>query len=234
MIAVEDVCSRAGSFRLDRISFSVPTGAYAVLMGRTGCGKTTLLETLCGLTRATAGHVKLMGGDATRFKPAQRGIGYVPQDRALFTTMSVYENLAFALRLRQWEEPAVAARVHELADLLAVRPLLVRRPTGLSGGELQRVALGRALAARPPILLLDEPLSALDDQTRRQTHALLNTIRRQSDVTVLHVTHHLDDAEQLADMVLLMDDGMVRSTTMDEVNPGKSEVRIPEIRIKSE
>jgi ABC-type sugar transport system ATPase subunit len=205
MIEVRGLVIRAGAFRLKDVSFSVPTGGYTVLMGRTGCGKTTLLETICGLRRASAGSVKLMGHDVTRFKPAARGVAYVPQDRALFNTLNVRENLAFALRLRKWNTPAIDQRVAELAEMLGLNALLSRHPKILSGGESQRVALGRALAARPDVLLLDEPLSALDDESRAQMQALLNSACRPAGVTVLHVTHSQDDARQLADQVLVMD-----------------------------
>ncbi|HEX4793939.1 MAG TPA: ATP-binding cassette domain-containing protein [Humisphaera sp.] len=214
MISVENLSVRAGGFGLSGISFSVPAGSYAVLMGRTGCGKTMLLETLCGLNRLRGGTVRLMGADVSRLKPAARGVGYVPQDRALFMTMSVYENIAFAMRVRRWENAVIDSRVQELGEVLKISHLLRRRPAGLSGGESQRVALGRALAAKPRVLLLDEPLSALDDPSRYEIHELLNSTCRNKDVTVLHVTHHRDDARQLADRLLVMEDGAVREGTL--------------------
>ncbi|HEV2687382.1 MAG TPA: ATP-binding cassette domain-containing protein, partial [Bryobacteraceae bacterium] len=122
-----------------------------------------------------------------------------------------------ALRVRNWQQSEVDRRVGELADMLSIRPLLERKPSGLSGGEAQRVALGRALAAKPAVLLLDEPLSALDDQSRQQMHDLLNSACKYTGVTVLHVTHHVDDAEQLADQVLLMENGTVRPASVDEL-----------------
>ncbi|MDB5291605.1 MAG: cysA [Phycisphaerales bacterium] len=212
MIAVHGLRLRAGAFSLEGVSLAVPFRGYAVLMGRTGSGKTTLLEAICGLNRPAGGSIQLMGREVTGLQPAERDIGYVPQDRALFTTMSVYENLAFALSLRRWSKPDIDRRVGELADLLGIRPLLTRMPHGLSGGESQRVALGRALAARPSVLLLDEPLSALDDQSRGEMHALLKNVREHTDVTTLHVTHHADDAQQLADQVLVIENGKIRET----------------------
>jgi molybdate/tungstate transport system ATP-binding protein len=134
----------------------------------------------------------------------------VPQDRALFQTMTVREHLAFAPRLRRWTKAAIDGRVAELAGLLSLGPLLERKPAGLSGGEAQRVALGRALAARPGVLCLDEPLSALDDETREEMIELLRTVRRQTGVTTLHVTHHLEEATLLADVVLQLKDGQVQ------------------------
>jgi molybdate/tungstate transport system ATP-binding protein len=207
MIAVEHLKVRVGGFALDGISFEVPTGQYAVLMGRTGAGKTTLLEALCGLKPVAAGTIHLNERDVTQLKPAERGIGYVPQDRALFQTMTVREHLAFALVIRKAERQVIQQRVAELSRLLGIEHLLERKPQGLSGGEAQRVALGRALAVRPGILCLDEPLNALDDDTRQEMYKLLGEVQQSTGVTILHVTHNLDEAEQLADRILVLRDG---------------------------
>jgi molybdate/tungstate transport system ATP-binding protein len=209
MIAVEHLTVRAGDFALVDVSFDVPTGQYAVLMGRTGTGKTTLLEALCGLKPATGGTIRLNGRDVTRLKPANRGISYVPQDRALFQTMTVREHLAFALMIRKTDRQVIQQRVAELSRLLGIERLLERRPAGLSGGEAQRVALGRALALPPGILCLDEPLIALDDETRHGMYELLAQMQRSLSVTILHVTHNLEEAEQLADRILLLQNGKV-------------------------
>ena len=221
MIRLTDLSIRAGLFSLAGISLHVASREYAVLMGQTGCGKTTLLEAICGLKPVAGGRIDLDGVDVTHINPAERGIGYVPQDLALFSTMTVTEHLAFALRLRKWTDKAIAARVKELAELLGIANLLQRRPTGLSGGEQQRVALGRALSFRPRLLLLDEPLSALDDQTRQQMHRLLKTAQQHEHVTVLHVTHNADEAEQLADRLLRLEEGRVREMASGEVNKTK-------------
>jgi molybdate/tungstate transport system ATP-binding protein len=209
MIAVEHLTVRAGGFALEDVGFEVPTGQYAVLMGRTGAGKTTLLEALCGLKTAAKGTIRLNGREVTQLKPAERGIGYVPQDRALFQTMTVREQLAFALAIRKAGRQVIQEKVTELSRLLGIEHLLERRPPGLSGGEAQRVALGRALSARPGVLCLDEPLSALDDETRQEMHQLLEHVQRSTRVTILHVTHNLEEAEQLADRILLLRDGKV-------------------------
>lgn len=207
MIAAEGLSVRVGAFAVADISFAVGTGEYAVLMGRTGCGKTTLLEALCGLKPVRAGQVKLLGRDVTRLPPADRGIGYVPQDLALFPSMSVRDNLAFALDVRQWNPAESARRVEELTEMLKIGHLLDRRPLGLSGGEAQRVALGRALAFRPGVLLLDEPLSALDEDTRSGMYTLLRSVQRQTGVTALHVTHSRAEAQALADRLFVFDAG---------------------------
>jgi len=209
MIAVDHITLRVGGFALEDVGFDVPTGQYAVLMGRTGAGKTTLLEALCGLKAVASGTIRLNGRDVTRLKPAERGIGYVPQDRALFQTMTVREHLAFALTIQKASGQVIQQSVAELSRLLGIEHLLNRRPPGLSGGEAQRVALGRALAARPGVLCLDEPLSALDDETRQEMYELLKQVRASTNVTILHVTHNLDEAKQLADRIFFLRDGKV-------------------------
>ena len=209
MIALEHLTVRSGEFALTDISFEIPTGQYTALMGRTGAGKTTLLEAVCGLKPVAAGAIRLNHREVTRLKPAERGIGYVPQDRALFQMMTVREHLAFALMIRKADRQVMAQRVAELSQLLDIGHLLERRPHGLSGGEAQRVALGRALAVRPGILCLDEPLNALDDETRQGMCELLAEVRRSTGVTILHVTHNLEEAGQLADQILLLQDGKV-------------------------
>lgn len=210
MIQVEQLSVHAGDFRLQGVSFEIPAAAYGVLMGKTGSGKTTLLESILGLRRIDAGRIQLCGRDVTRLDPATRGIGYVPQDGALFSKMTVRDHLGFPLMIRRQSRKEVERRVQELAELLQIKDLLPRRPLGLSGGERQRVALGRALAFRPRILCLDEPLSALDSETRRQMCALLRNLQEQTGVTALHVTHNLDEAQTLADTLLRIEDGVVQ------------------------
>jgi ABC-type sugar transport system ATPase subunit len=209
VIAVEGLCVRQGAFALDGVTFAVPAGAYAVLMGRTGGGKTTLLEAVAGLRRVHAGRILLGGRDATALPPAARNVGYVPQDAVLFKTMTVYDNLAFGLHVRHTPEAEVRVRVGALAEQLGVADLLTRRAAGLSGGEAQRVALGRALAFRPAVLLLDEPLSAIDEDTREHVAALLAAVRAEHATTVLHVTHNRAEADALADVRLRLDGGRV-------------------------
>jgi molybdate/tungstate transport system ATP-binding protein len=200
VIRLADVAIRQGAFHLRGVSFEVPTRRYGVLMGQTGCGKTSLLEAIAGLRPVTGGAIFLDDRNVTRLTPGDRGIGYVPQDGALFRTMTVYNHLAFALYLRREKAGAIQRRVDELADWLGIRHLLGRRPVGLSGGEAQRVALGRALSFRPRFLLLDEPLSALDEGTRGSVVDLLDGLRKAGGVTVLHVTHSRAEAERLADV----------------------------------
>jgi molybdate/tungstate transport system ATP-binding protein len=208
MIAVEGLSIRQGHFALENVTFTIPTGSYAVLMGPTGCGKTTLLECVAGLRCPTAGRIVLGDRDVTALPPAVRDVGYVPQDAAVFAHLSVRENLAFALTVRRTPRAEIAGRVSELAERLGLSELLNRRAVGLSGGEAQRVALGRALAFRPPVLLLDEPLNAVDAGTRERLMEVLLDLK--GKLTVLHVTHTAAEAEHLADQVLHFDGGKVR------------------------
>ena len=191
---------------LDDVTLTIPSGTYAVLMGSTGCGKTTLLEVLCGLRQPQKGRVLIDGRDVTALEPRERGIGYVPQDLALFPTLKVFDQIAFALKLRRL--PA-DSRVRELASELAISHLLDRQPEALSGGEKQRVAIARALAANPKLLLLDEPLSALDEAMRGEAAAMLKRIQQQHQLTVLHVTHSQAEAVQLADLRLSFASGRI-------------------------
>lgn len=209
MIAIQGVSVSAGNFCLSDVSLTVPSGSYGVLMGRTGSGKTTILESLMGLRKIASGKILLDGDEITRLSPAVRGIGYVPQDRALFSGMSVRDHLAFSLVIRRVKTALINQRVDELSTSLRITHLLDRKPKGLSGGEQQRVALGRALAFRPRVLCLDEPLSALDSETRHEMCELLEEISGKEHVTTLHVTHNLDEARRLADCLFSLVDGKI-------------------------
>jgi ABC-type sugar transport system ATPase subunit len=210
MLRLDGLTVRSGAFALSQVSFAVPTGGYAILMGCTGSGKTTLLEAICGLRAVRSGSVRLDDRDVTGLPPRARGIGYVPQDLALFSTMSVRDNLGFALAIRRVPEAEVRSRIDELAVLLGLQALLDRLPATLSGGEKQRVALGRALAARPGVLLLDEPFSALDDGTRESMYVLMRNVRAATGATVVHVTHSRSEAAALGDHRFLLDGGRVQ------------------------
>jgi len=206
---LDNICIQAGAFALKNVSFSIPAGGCGVLMGRTGSGKTTILECIIGLRRVSSGSIQICDRDVTRLNPALRGIGYVPQDGAMFSRMSVRDHLAFALQIRRTPGKQIAERVDELSTLLGITHLLARRPAGLSGGEAQRVALGRALSFRPNVLCLDEPLSALDSDTRHEMCELLDTVRQQTQVTTLYVTHSPQEAEILGDRLLRLERGRI-------------------------
>ncbi len=213
MIEVVDLTIRQGSFALTEVALRVDPGEHALLTGPTGSGKTSLLEVIAGLRRPVSGIVRLGDRDVTTRPPGQRGIGYVPQEAALFRHLRVRDNIAFALRLRGVNQTERQRRVEELADALGLLPLLDRRPRKLSGGERQRVAIARALAHRPPILLLDEPTSALDPAARERVIALLDAERSRNGSTVLHASHDAALAQRLATRQIAID-GTTRQPTV--------------------
>ncbi len=220
MIELENLSLRAGAFSLENVQLRVPQGAYAVLMGGTGQGKTSLLEVICGLKPVTSGQVRLAGQDVTRWKPADRGIGYVPQDLALFPTISVRGHLEFALKLRNWSPARMADRVAQLAKVLGIEHLLDRGVRHLSGGEAQRVAIGRAISFEPQILLMDEPLNALDETTRDRLCGLLRALHTQIKLTTLHITHSRSEARQVADKYYLLVHGQLHERPLEELSAG--------------
>lgn len=207
MIEVTDLVVRQGAFTLPTVSLRVELGQYAVLMGKTGTGKTTILEAICGLRKISRGKITIAGVDVSGWSPPDRNIGYMPQDLALFPTMNVRQHIEFAMKLRHISAAKQKERVAFLANILGLEGLLARQVQGLSGGEAQRVALGRALSFGPSVLLLDEPLSALDAITRSTAQKLLKDINRQTGVTVLHVTHSQEEADALADICIRLGSG---------------------------
>ena len=224
MIKLQNVSIRSGPFVLSDVSLTVPTGGYAVLMGATGQGKTTIVEAICGLRTVERGSVVVGGVDVTRLKPGDRGIGYVPQDLALLPTMTVREHLEFALRIRRAKRTLIRDRVAELSHVLGIEGLLARRVYHLSGGEAQRVALGRALAFDPRALVMDEPLNALDETTRDRLCELLRSIQRDRGLTTLHITHSRSEARRLADRLLVIESRRVseRPLTLLDANDDES------------
>jgi ABC-type sugar transport system ATPase subunit len=229
MIELDNLSIRSGPFTLSGVNLSVADGEYAVLMGGTGQGKTTILEAICGLRSVTSGRVVLGGVDMTRVKPADRGVGYVPQDLGLFPTMTVRGHLEFALRIRRTPAAETGARVAELAGLLGIEHLLERHIRHLSGGEAQRVALGRALSFRPRVLLLDEPLNALDEATRDRLCQLLAKVQKQSGVTTLHITHSRAEARQVADKLIVLAEGKLVDSPLSDLTQGPHEAGPPPI-----
>ncbi|MCX6853392.1 MAG: ABC transporter ATP-binding protein [Verrucomicrobia bacterium] len=208
MISLKNISWKAAGvgFSLQNVSLTIPSNTYAVLMGSTGCGKTSLLEILCGLRQPSEGQIFLDDRNVTRLEPRDRRIGYVPQDLALFPGRLVKDQIRFSLQMRGLQDNDLIQR---LADDLGITHLLDRLPDQLSGGEKQRVALARALAAQPRVLLLDEPLSALDESTREDAMTLLRSLQSKHSLTVLHVTHSRSEAEALGQLRLRFDQGQV-------------------------
>ena len=222
MIEVENLTIQQGDFSIANVSFTVPEGTYGVLMGSTGSGKTSILEAVCGLRPIVSGRIVLTGVDVSHAKSADRNIGYVPQEGVLFQKMTVRQHLVFALKIRKWDNHQIQQRIDKLAELLGIGHLLHRRPKGLSGGERQRVALGRALSFKPEVLLLDEPLCALDDEVRHQMCNLLKYVQQDQGTTSLHVTHSTSEAIRLADYLFRIVGGkVVEFATMTENHEGE-------------
>ncbi len=205
MIRIRNLEVRAGAFRLRLGDLTLGDGEYLVILGPTGAGKTVLLETIAGLRHPLVGHIWFDAEEVTYRPPEKRRAGFVYQDYVLFPHMTVERNIAFGA-----SPSAAPTRVPHLAALLGIEGLLPRHPPGLSGGEQQRVALARALAIDPRVLLLDEPLSALDGETRRELRTELRRIQRELCTTVLHVTHDLDEALALGDRLAVLVDGEMR------------------------
>ncbi len=216
MLELQSISKRLGSFALSDFNVRLNAGEYFVLLGPSGVGKTILIEITAGLIRPDAGRISWQGQDITGTPPDTRGFAVVYQDYALFPHLTVARNIAYGLRARgvKWRE--AASRVRALAETLDIAALLSRRPDTLSGGEQQRVALARALATRPRMLLLDEPLSALDVGIRLRLRQELRRIHQHTATTFLHVTHDPDDALYLADRVGVMLDGRLRQIATPE------------------
>ncbi|HVV82845.1 MAG TPA: sulfate ABC transporter ATP-binding protein [Kofleriaceae bacterium] len=209
-ITVTDVGKRFGDFvALDRVSVEIPRRALVALLGPSGSGKTTLLRILAGLERPDTGQVVHDGDDLLGRPARERNVGLVFQHYALFRHLDVFENVAFALRVRRRPRAEVEARVGELLRLVQLDGLGRRMPSQLSGGQRQRVALARALAAAPRILLLDEPFGALDAQVRQELRRWLRRLHDEMDVTTVFVTHDQEEAFEVADQVVIMDHGRV-------------------------
>jgi ABC-type sugar transport system ATPase subunit len=210
MIRTEEIFLRVGTFQLQRLSINVAKGQYFVLLGPPGSGKTIFLECLCGLKKIHSGQIYIDGRQVTDLEPRARGIGYVPQDYALFPHLSVEQNIAFGLRVGGYQHKETQIKVAETAELLGIRHLLDRRVGGLSGGEKQRVALSRALVLQPKILLLDEPVCALDEVTRQEVCAQLLDIQRRLGLTTVHVSHNLEEAFSVADRAAILNEGILQ------------------------
>lgn len=207
---LRDIVTPAGDFRLSVDRLDIADGERIVVFGSTGSGKTVLLDTLAGLRRPGSGTILVDDTDITHLPPERRNVGYVQQGPSLFPHLSVAENIAYGLaRLPRSER---APRVAMYAELAGVAGLLGRTPRDLSGGETQRVALARALAVHPRLVLLDEPLSALDAPGREETRAVMRRVFDEVRPTVVHVTHDLDEAIGMADRIVIMAGGRVLQT----------------------
>src|SRR5215218_6501123 len=209
-IEAHSVTKRFGEFvAVDDVSISVPTGSLTALLGPSGSGKSTLLRVVSGLEQPDDGRVVIEGEDVTGLPPQRRGIGFVFQHYAAFKHMTVRKNVAFGLEIRHRPRAEIKTRVDELLELVQLTGLAKRYPAQLSGGQRQRMALARALAVEPTVLLLDEPFGALDARVRKELRAWLRRLHEDVNVTTIFVTHDQEEAMEIADQIVLMNAGRV-------------------------
>lgn len=209
MIKAEHISKDLGEFFLKDVSVSIETGEYFMILGPTGAGKTILLETIAGIYPPDNGRVYVNERDVTNLPPRKRNIGMVYQDYMLFPHLTVEKNIKYGLKSRDFSKKEVSCRIDELATLLGVSHLLHRHPGTLSGGEQQRIAIARALIMEPDVLLLDEPLSALDSETRTKLRKKLREIHALTSTTMIHVTHSFDEAFLLGSKMAIMNHGEI-------------------------
>jgi sulfate transport system ATP-binding protein len=218
-ISVEGASKRFGDFQaLDDVSIEVPDGSLTALLGPSGSGKSTLLRAIAGLETLDSGRVLIDGEDVSAKPTQKREVGFVFQHYAAFKHMTVYENVGFGLKIRKWEKARISQRVHELLDLVQLEGLADRYPSQLSGGQRQRMALARALAVEPQVLLLDEPFGALDAKVRKDLRTWLRNLHEETGVTTIFVTHDQEEAMDVAGQLVVMNRGRVeQSGSADEL-----------------
>ena len=217
MLKINKISKTYKDFELNGISLEVATNEYFVLLGESGAGKSIVLEVLAGLIDPSEGQIHLNGKNITNERIQKRQMGLVFQDHAVFPHLSVQDNIAYPLKNMGMRKPAIADRIKHLAKEFSIEDLLHRKPTTLSGGEKQRVALARTLAMKPKFLLLDEPFASLDVQLKSELRALLRSIHKKG-VGIIHVTHDYEEAISLADRVAVLHQGkIIQSGTPDQV-----------------
>lgn len=218
-LSLESISKRFGSNQIiDNVSLDINAGEFMVILGPSGCGKSTLLNLIAGLEEVDSGSIKLNGQQIEHRAPKHRDVAMVFQNYALYPHMTVFENIAFGLKMRKIPKKDIEARVNEVGETLSILHLLDRKPRQLSGGERQRVAMGRAIARLPQIYLLDEPLSNLDALLRSQIRTEIKKLHAQLGITMIFVTHDQVEAMTLADRIAIMNKGhIVQVGTPDEI-----------------
>ncbi len=216
MIRVKNLCVALGDFQLQDINLTVDEGEYFIVLGPTGAGKTVLLESIAGLYPVKSGQIWLRGKEVTSLEPEKRNISIVYQDHALFPHLSAAENILFGLKIHRRPKQELVKVLDWLSDLLGIAHIMDRSPDTLSGGERQKVALARALSTKPEVLLLDEPLSALDPETREGVQKELRQLHNQLKVTTIHVTHDFEEAIALGDHIAVLGEGCIKQVGTPE------------------
>jgi len=209
VLRLKNIYKRLGDFNLKDINMEINEGEYFVILGPTGTGKTVVLEVIAGMYRPDRGEVCFKDENLHFFYPEQREIGFVYQDYALFPHLTVEKNIVFGLKIKSLPEATIQKKLYAMVEMLGIKHLLHRYPATLSGGEQQRTALARALITSPRILLLDEPLSALDPRSKQVFQEELKNIHQTLKTTTLHVTHDFNEAKFLADRLCVMHEGKV-------------------------
>ena len=209
-LSIRGIVKRFGPLTaLDSVSLDVPHGTFVCFLGPSGCGKTTLLRVIAGLELADAGTIRLGERDLSRVPARDRNFGVVFQSYSLFPNMSAAKNIAYGLECRGWSKPAIAERVEAMLKLIQLADHAHKLPAQLSGGQQQRVALARAIAPDPSLLLLDEPLSALDAKVREELRTEIRALQRRLGITTIMVTHDQEEAMAMADLVIVMNGGRI-------------------------
>ena len=216
MIQIKNLHVDLKDFQLQDINLTVSDGEYFIVLGPTGAGKTVLLESIAGLYPIKSGEIWLKGKEVTQLAPEKRGISIVYQDHVLFPHLSVRDNIIFGLKLHKQPKQKTEVALDWVTELLGISHLLNRKPDTLSGGEQQKVALARALSIKPEVLLLDEPLSALDPETREGVQKELRQLHKQSKVTTIHVTHDFEEAIALGNHIAVLGEGCIKQVGTPE------------------
>ena len=209
-VKLESIFFRIGEFNIENLSFTIHKGEYFVLSGPNGAGKTIVTKLIAGLLQPRTGTISIEGESVIDLPPWKRNIGYVPQEGILFPNRTVRENISFGLEVRGLDRRTIRIEVERAATMMGVRHLLDRRPQGLSGGESQKVSLARALAFKPSLLLLDEPLSAIDEEALECLSQELRNLQRKTSITTLHIAHNQKEIDLIADRVGVLANGNLK------------------------
>lgn len=209
MIEIKDLSVELRGFVLEDINFDVQDGEYFVLLGHTGAGKTVLLEAIAGLKSLRSGQIKINGQDVTSLNLEYRRIGFAYQDYTLYRHLSVRDNISFGLMWRKKSKREIEEAIDRAIEFLYLEPLMDKRPAQLSGGESQKIALARAIAIKPDLLLLDEPLSAVDPETKEDYERDLRDVHNRLNLTTIHVTHNFEEAITLGDRIAVLHEGHI-------------------------
>ena len=233
-LTVENITLKAGSFTLGKVSLNIERGEYFVLMGMTGTGKSLFLKAVCGLARLETGKILINDLDVTYQEPRFRNVGYVPQNGGLFPHLNVRNNIRFSMTLKKQKAGEAEQRYVRIVEHLKIEELLDRSVINLSGGEQQKVALARALATGPELLVLDEPVCALDEPTRYEICQDLCQAQKEFGVATLHVCHSVEEAALVSDRIGIMDKGkLIASGTLSELSESEQPDSVKKLFIRA-